>query len=145
MKTNENRGLTEINLTSLVDVCLTLLIFFMATSPLVMQSGIKVSTPTLQKALANEKASDIKANVYLQNDSLLVLNGKLLSIANFSDSLRVLLAASKSKQVLIGADDEVFHDRIIFVMDEAKQCGAKNLSIIKAKSSRNSIAQRRDM
>ena len=133
MNKNENYGLTEVNLTSLVDVCLTLLIIFMAASPFVMQSGIKVSTPAVQKAQASEKASDIKASIYLQNDSLLVLNGNPLPIADFSDSLRVLLAASKSKQVVISAGDEVLHDRVIAVMDQAKQCGAKNLAIVKTK------------
>ena len=133
MNKNENYGLTEVNLTSLVDVCLTLLIIFMAASPFVMQSGIKVSTPAVQKAQASENASDIKASIYLQNDSLLVLNGSPLPIADFSDSLRVLLAASKSKQVVISAGDEVLHDRVIAVMDQAKQCGAKNLAIVKTK------------
>ena len=43
-------GITEINLTSLVDVSLTLVIIFMVASPFVMQSGIKVSTPKLEQA-----------------------------------------------------------------------------------------------
>jgi biopolymer transport protein ExbD len=138
MKKAENRSLTQINVTSLVDVCLTLLIFFMATSPFVMQSGIKVSTPSVQKAKANEKADDVKANIYLQNDSLLVLNGEPLAMADFSDSLRALLAASESKQVVISADDDVIHERVIMIMDEAKQCGAKGLSIVKPKAPRAS-------
>jgi biopolymer transport protein ExbD len=133
MNKNENRGVNEINLTSLVDVCLTLVIIFMAASPFVMQSGIKVSTPAVQKAESADKVSDVKASVYLQNDSLVVLNGYPLSVENFSDSLRVLLASSKSKQVVISADEEVHHDQVITVMDHAKQCGAKSLSIVKAK------------
>jgi biopolymer transport protein ExbD len=125
--------LTEINLTSLVDVALTLVIIFMVASPFVMQSGIKVSTPSLQKAKQVEKATDLKAEVYLKENGTIQLNGNPVGLATFPDSLRMLLAASASKRVLISAEEEVLHDQVIAIMDEARQCGAQNLAIVKRK------------
>ena len=46
----KQRPVSNINLTSMVDVCLTLVIIFMVSYPLVMQSGIKVSSPSMKKA-----------------------------------------------------------------------------------------------
>lgn len=130
-KIKQERGLTEINLTSLVDVSLTLVIIFMVSSPFVLQSGIKVSTPAVAKAKKVEEATDLKAEIYLKSDGSLLLNGNSVQVTLFSDSLRTLLAASVNKEVLISAEGEVFHDQVIAIMDEAKQCGAKKLSIVK--------------
>lgn len=128
---NQKRGLTEINLTSLVDVCLTLVIIFMVASPFVLQSGIRVSTPSLEQAKHDDEATDLKAEIYLKSDGSLLLNGSSMHVAAFGDSLRNLLAASHSKQVLISAEGEVFYDQIIAIMDEARQCGALSLSIVR--------------
>jgi biopolymer transport protein ExbD len=130
-KLEERKGITEINLTSLVDVSLTLVIIFMVSSPFVMQSGIKVSTPKLEQAAEEMAATELKAEVHLLADGGIALNNNPVEKAAFSDSLRVLLAASKSKTVLISAEDEVIHDDVIAVMDAAKQCGAKKLSMVK--------------
>lgn len=128
---NQKRGLTEINLTSLVDVCLTLVIIFMVASPFVLQSGISVSTPALEQASNDDEATDLKAEIYLKSDGSLLLNGSRMHVAVFGDSLRSLLAASHSKQVLISAEGEVLHDQVIAIMDEARQCGALRLAIVR--------------
>lgn len=132
-KNNQQRGLTEINLTSLVDVALTLVIIFMVSSPFVMQSGIRVSAPSLEKAKKVDEATDLKAEVFVKSDGTLLLNGHTVDVPLFPDSLRTLLRASKSKQVLISAEGEVLHDRVIAIMDEAKQCGAQKLSVVRRK------------
>jgi biopolymer transport protein ExbD len=132
-KKSKQEGVTEVNLTSLVDVALTLVIIFMVSSPFVLQSGIKVSTPDLQKAGQIEEATEVKAEILLKSDGVLLLNGAPVPVTMFSDSLRNCIAAGKSKQVLISAEGDVLHDQVIAVMDEAKQCGADKLSLIRQK------------
>jgi len=134
MKANKlatRRGLTEINLTSLVDVSLTLVIIFMVSSPFVMQSGIKVATPGLEKAPLATAATELQAEIHLKADGLLLLNDRIIGKDVFADSLRRLLTSSKDKMVLVSAEDEVVHDRVIAMMDAARQCGAKELSLVK--------------
>lgn len=132
-KGRKKSGMSEINLTSLVDVCLTLVIIFMVTSPLVMQSGIKISTPSIGKASTQKNETEMLANIHLKPDGFVQFNGREIEDANFADSLRIFLAASKEKLVVISAEGEVLHDRVIAVMDEAKQCGARKLSLIRRK------------
>jgi biopolymer transport protein ExbD len=132
-KPEDRKGITEINLTSLVDVSLTLVIIFMVSSPFVMQSGIKVSTPKLEKARTDILASELKAEIHIHSDGGISLNNYPLEGMVLGDSLKVLLAASESKAVLISADDAVIHDQVIAVMDAAKQCGAQKLSLVKRK------------
>jgi len=128
-----NRGLSEINLTSLVDVCLTLVIIFMVSYPLVMQSGINISTPALQKAKTVLEETELKAEINIKGNNQIELNGNIVDYTIFPDSLRTLLSASKEKIVILSAAENVLHDRVVAVLDLAKQNGAKKLSIIKRK------------
>lgn len=130
---NKNRGMTEINLTSLVDVCLTLVIIFMVSYPMVMQSAIKVSTPSLKKAKSVIEVSDMNAEIFIRENDEIELNGLVVDSHSFSDSLRTFLSLSREKLVLISAEENVMHDRVVAVLDEAKQCGAEKLSIVRKK------------
>ena len=135
MKMNKSkkidRGLAEINLTSLVDVCLTLVIIFMVSYPLVMQSALKIATPSLKKAKKTIHETELKAEIFLKQDGNIELNGNIIEAECFTDSLTSLLAMSKDKLVIVCAENEVLHDDVIKLLDEAKQCGANKLSIVK--------------
>ena len=129
----DNRGLSEINLTSLVDVCLTLVIIFMVSYPLVMQSGINVSTPALQKAKTVLEETELKAEINLKENNQVELNGHAIDYKALPDTLKTLLLASKEKRVVISAEENVLHDRVVAALDLAKQSGAGQLSIVKRK------------
>ena len=131
--TKENKAVTDINLTSLVDVCLTLVIIFMVSYPLVMQSGIKVSSPSMQKARTQLEETELKAEITLKEDYSIQLNGNTIEPDYLADSLKALMAASKNKLVVISAEENVLHDHVVAILDEAKQCGAEQLSIVKRK------------
>ena len=132
-KGNANKAVTDINLTSMVDVCLTLVIIFMVSYPLVMQSGINVSTPSMKKAKTMTEETEIKAEINLKEDYTIELNGNAIAPDILSDSLRNLMKASKKKLVIVSAEENVLHDHVVAILDEAKQCGAEQLSIIKKK------------
>jgi biopolymer transport protein ExbD len=128
-----NKAVTDINLTSMVDVCLTLVIIFMVSYPLVMQSGINVSTPSMKKAKTVTEETEIKAEINLKEDYTIELNGITIAPDLLSDSLKSLMKASKKKLVIVSAEANVLHDHVVAILDEAKQCGAEQLSIIKKK------------
>ena len=125
------KTLSEINLTSLVDVSLTLVIIFMVSYPLIMQSGINVSTPSMEKAKSQLEETELKAEITLKNDYSIELNGKKIEPDYLSDSLKTLMEASIDKMVVISAEENVLHDHVVAILDEAKQCGAERLSIVK--------------
>jgi len=129
----ESKAVTEINLTSLVDVCLTLVIIFMVSYPLIMQSGINISTPSMQKAKTQLEETELKAEITLKDDYSIQLNGKTIEPDYLAESLKTLITASKNKMVVISAEENVLHDHVVAILDEAKQCGAEQLSIVKRK------------
>ena len=130
----KQKAVSNINLTSMVDVCLTLVIIFMVSYPLVMQSGIKVSSPSMKKAKTISEETELKAEINLKEDYTIELNGDIISPELLSDSLKSLMQSSKNKMVVVSADENVLHDHVVAILDEAKQCGAEQLSIIKKKN-----------
>lgn len=129
-----DKSVTEINLTSLVDVALTLVIIFMVSYPLIMQSGINVSTPSMEKAKTHLEETELKAEITIKDDYSIQLNGRAIEPDYLSDSLTTLMAASTNKLVVISAEENVLHDHVVAILDQAKQCGAEQLSIIKRKN-----------
>jgi biopolymer transport protein ExbD len=127
-------GLTEINLTSLIDVSLVLVVIFMVMTPMILQSTITVSTPNVGNAAAGAPQTELRAEVYLQQSGEVLINGVAIAPATLTDSLRVLLAMTKNKLVVISADEQVIHDRVVAALDAARQAGAKELSIVKRRN-----------
>jgi len=121
----------ELILTSLVDVALSLVIGFMVAMPLFFETGIFVSAPGVARAGRNEPGSDIKANVFLTNDGRILLNETEVSFENLTDLLPKLLERSVEKRVVVATDDLVKYDRVMRVLDLAKQSGAADLALLR--------------
>ena len=124
---------TELILTSLVDIALCLVIGFMIAMPLFFETGIFVSAPGVARAGQGEQGSDIKANVYLRNDGRTLLNETEVTFDQLADLLPKLLDRSVEKRVVVATDDEVVYDRVMKVLDLAKQSGAADLALLRTR------------
>lgn len=124
-------GLTEINLTSLIDVSLVLVLIFMVMTPMVLQSTITVLAPNVSNAAGGEKQTELRAEVYLKNTGEILINGVPVAGTAVTDSLRVLLTKAQKKLAVVSADEDVRHEVVVAALDAARQAGAKELSIVK--------------
>jgi|GEM_PF-2081856 len=131
---DRQQGLTEINLTSLVDVCLTLVIVFMASSPFMLESALRVAAPSGQTKLIEPEFLQQRTGVYIKSDGEVMVNGKVVPFSALQQVLRSQLQASESRDLLLSADDNVSHEHVIAVIDQAKLCGVAALYIVKSKS-----------
>jgi len=118
--------ISEINITPLTDVVLVLLIIFIVTTPLIMQSGIKVRLP---RAQTQEVTPEKSVTVSMVADGSLFLNDKPLTMADLPAALQKAVAESTSKLVIINADTQVQHGSVVDVLDAARQAGAERLAI----------------
>jgi len=126
MKESKYRTISEINVTSLVDVTMVLLIIFMITAPL-MRSGIEVELP-------KSKADDLKPYegvvVTLTKDGSIKVNDEPVKLEHFDVKLLQIYAATSRKVVMLQADKEVPYGRVIQLMDRIKGAGINNLGLI---------------
>lgn len=115
-----------INITSLIDVVLLLLIFFMLTTSFVEQPGMKLDLPETQSS-TGEKPEGLE--IVVQADGNINLNGESVSLEELPDKLEEKLGQSKDKSLLLRADKEVPHGTVVQIMDIAKLKGLEKLII----------------
>lgn len=116
-----------INVTPLVDVCLVLVIIFMVTAPLMSEPVIKVALP---KAHTREGEEKDKITVTLGKDGRLALDYKIYKdMDEMQEELKVKLALSESKLVILKADEEALHGKLTDIMAKAKDAGALSMTI----------------
>jgi biopolymer transport protein TolR len=119
------KSLSDINVTSLVDVTMVLLIIFMITSPL-MQMGIQVNLPR-----ASARAVETKGNlvVTVKKDATVSVEDRIIPLAALSGELDRALKAGK-KGVLIRADKEVPYGAVVKILDTARKTGVNDVGLI---------------
>ena len=125
MKLSEKKLLSEINVTSLVDVTLVLLIIFMITSPL-MQLGIEVNLP---KASAKPMERRETLTITIRKDGALSIGGDLVPLAALAQNLESAKAKG-TKGVLIRADQQVPYGAVVKVLDEARRQGIVEVGLV---------------
>ena len=128
---NDGEPITAINVTPLVDVCLVLVIIFMAVAPMAVTLGIKVLETRPGNA---EGKSSVDENVQIKVfvDGSITVNGTKTDGLTFRGVLVDALARSKDKMVIVTADAKNKVGLVVSVLDASKQAGALKLAVMKA-------------
>jgi len=126
----EGTSINKINLTSLVDVSLTLVIIFMVAAPFVMQTGIKVTSSKMGAAKGKVVQSE-NVNIYLSADGKIKVNGQPVSWEQLAVALRAAIPKSKDRMVILLASPKNHVKQIVDILDCARQEGAVKLAILK--------------
>ena len=121
----------EVNLTSLIDVVLLLLIFFMVSTSFVKQSQIAIRLPEAEStAVVEETPQQIdimitETGTYLVNNRELI-NNRPETIRN---ALRKVSAGNHDLPLTISADANARHQYVVTAMDVAGRLGFKQIKI----------------
>jgi biopolymer transport protein ExbD len=123
--------ITAINVTPLVDVCLVLVIIFMAVAPMAVTLGIKVLES--RSSTAEGKSSvDENVTIKIALDGTISVNGTKTDGMTFRGVLGAALARSKDKMVVVNAEDHNKVGLVVQVLDASKQAGAAKLALMKS-------------
>ncbi len=135
MKHHRLRFATEpqgLILNSLVDIALSLVIAFIVAIPLFFESGIFVNAPGVAKGQAGE-LSEVKVNIHLLDNGNILLNEEVVGHERLVQLLPQLLARSVERKVIVSTDPNVRYERVIQILDLAKQSGAGELALLRSK------------
>ena len=124
---------SELNVTSLVDIALALVIGFIVSIPLFFETGIFVTAPGAGRAGTDEPGSEIRANIYIANDGRLLLNETPVAFDNLANLLPRLLQRSVERRVVVSSGDMVKYDLVVRVLDIAKQAGAADIALLRVR------------
>jgi biopolymer transport protein ExbD len=121
-------GITDPNMTPLIDVSLVLVVILMVATPLALQSGIGVSSASSTgKKAAPSHADRVEVSV-LAPDSI-VVNRQLVHRDRLALTLHQVLAESATRQVVVRCADNVPHGDFVAVLDEARAQGAAEIAV----------------
>jgi biopolymer transport protein ExbD len=115
-----------LDLTPIVDTVFNLLIFFALSLNFIVLPGINIKLPKAKtQDLPSEKR---EANIVITKDNRIFLNRKLVSINNLSLRLKSILKSNKSI-IIIQADENVLHGKVVEVMDIIRSSGFSKIAI----------------
>lgn len=132
---NTPRQDPEINLTSLIDVVLLLLIFFMITTSFVQQSKVAIRLPEASTSSDSEVTVDplviavTAQGGYLVNDRALLDNRP----ETLADAITELAGSNPGTRITISADAQASHQSVITAMDVAGRLGYVEINIATVK------------
>lgn len=121
----------ELNLTSLIDVVLLLLIFFMVSTTFLDESRIEIKLPQASAQAPAEAAKEpIEITVTAAGEYR--VNGKELlnnSPAALSAAISKVAGASRQQPITIRADARTTHQSVITVMDVVGRLGFRAVNM----------------
>jgi len=125
MRKTRYSELSDINVTSLVDVTMVLLIIFMLTAPFI-QAGIKVKLPKAKSTVIKETEAVIIA---VTQDKQVYINNELVESGKLADALTTLKVAGEER-VYVRADQDVAYGTVMEVIGEIKAAGIDDVGMI---------------
>lgn len=121
-----NEPLTIFSYSSLTDIVLLLVIFFLLTSQFVIQTGVKVKLPGSK---TNELSEPTKMIVTITSAGVVYAGPDQTTIDMLSGRLTEMRGVSDEASLVIRADKTVQIDLVIKVIDAAKSVGIGKFTI----------------
>jgi biopolymer transport protein ExbD len=121
------RGIVSgINVTPLVDVCLVLLIILMVSSTYIVAQSLKIQLP---KSHTTDGTAEKPATVTLLKSGGLRWNDHEASEDEVTRELKKAVDADPETNLVVSADKEVQHGRVVHLLDIAKLAGVTKFAI----------------
>jgi biopolymer transport protein TolR len=126
-RNNQDKALSEINVTPLVDVMLVLLIIFMVTAPM-LSMGIDVNLPRVQSKSVD--VTEEKLILTVKENREIYLNKVKIPLAELNSKLEAIFSSRIDREVFLRADKNVPYGFVVEVMSEVRKAGVDKLGMI---------------
>jgi biopolymer transport protein ExbD len=122
------RFMSEINVTPFVDVMLVLLVIFMVMAPhFAAMPGLEISLPEVQPGAAVATSDRVEISVTAGGD--IFVDGQPVTPTALKDALRQAAPNPATTVVILMADENTTHGRIVALMDVLRQLSLKKVVI----------------
>jgi biopolymer transport protein ExbD len=131
MQTRRPKEDPEINLISLIDVALLLVIFFMLSSTFMQEGRLKIELPQASLAPTGKQKTDPIVVAVTQSGSYRVNDRELINSS--TDTLRAAIlevaGADRNKPVTVRADGRATHQSVVSALDVLGKLGFVRINI----------------
>jgi biopolymer transport protein ExbD len=119
----------EINLIPLIDVFLVIIIFLMLTTTYAKFSGLEINLPKADSTKSIETPNEISVGVTATGQVLVNKQPVTTSdVAAIAEALRVAAGGHADPVIIISADAQTTHQRVVDVMQAAQTAGYPKIS-----------------
>jgi len=130
----KRRPMAEINVVPYIDVMLVLLIIFMVTAPMLVQS-VPVNLPQVESAPTEVEPDDNTLIVSVTSNGEYFIereegNTKPMSLANVQDYISKVTAEVKTTRVMIRGDEQVPYTKVVDLLGGLQTAGLQNVGLI---------------
>lgn len=123
---SESKLLTAFNYSSLTDIVMLLLIFFLLTSQFVITTGVQVKLP---KSETSETVNENQFIVTITKTNDIYFGSDRISLGELAEKILKTPEQHREKNLVIKADKEVPIEILIKVIDIAKSTGVNKFTI----------------
>jgi biopolymer transport protein TolR len=116
----------EINVVSLIDVMMLLMVIFMITAP-IMQGGVDVKLPTADAAPLEPKGGMV---VTVDRRGEIFVDESRMSFEAFRASFKALATRRASQGVYLRADDAASYGQVVRVLGVMRQAGVGDIGLV---------------
>jgi len=128
MTSNQGGGVfSDINITPLTDIFLVLLIIFMVTTAVTIESAAHVDLPKAEQAAPTDKPKGIIVTYTAEHQ--IYVNDKIVTEPELVPTLHAALQSSTDKIVVFQGDPKVILGDMVRILDLAKSAGAEAIAI----------------
>ena len=124
-----NAAIVGINITPMVDVMLVLLVILMVSANWIVKKQIKIELPKAATGESSGGKSQGPTTILVHKDGGLFVDDKPVTAAELNARLVALAAKDKEATVIISADKEANHGKVVEVMDAARGAGLRKFAI----------------
>jgi biopolymer transport protein TolR len=127
-------GMSEINVTPLIDIMLVMLIIFMLiTPPALSQMAANLPSNDPPDPVPPEDVPKDQLVASVCEDGTFALNRKVMPIEELSEQVGRRLKSKAKKVVFIDAHPEAPYDKVVYLMDNVRGAGATRVGLGKLK------------
>ena len=127
LSTDQDRLMSDINVTPFVDVMLVLLIIFMVTAPMMVQ-GVDVALPeATSQPLISEKD---QLMITIDKNNQVFINDFAVKFEDFQEKLSKIFQGRTDRTVYLRADKTIPYGMVVQVMSEIKGAGVEKLGMV---------------
>lgn len=119
-------GIVGINVTPMVDVVLVLLIIMMVSATYIVSQSLKVELP---KTASSDETVSKTYTVTVTKEGNYFYNDKPVTRERLQKEFRSALATTKDVNLVITADEDAHHGKVVGVIDLAKVEGITKFAI----------------
>jgi biopolymer transport protein ExbD len=123
------RGQVHLSVTPLIDVLFLLLIFFMLTGTFKRFGELELTLPSSETAQAGTDEGPAALEVVATEDGRLLLDGDPIALDALGARLGELRTDDPDGRIVLKAESEVVHGRVVALLDLIRDAGYPGVSI----------------